>query len=437
MPFNPQGLLPWRAWDQAHRLAQRWLVVPTPETNPYTLAKQERRKSNDTMTYPTLLLEEQMQHERLDRAQAALHNGDMTVLPVTADTWSVASRGRCYTVRLEGATWSCTCRDFAIRCQRFGLLCKHIEAVRSIDARQIAEAGDTGLPDQSHVQNMEEVMTQTSASMLGLAVAPPSRESPPGDEVIWRLRQPLDMNRVKRRQAPGKGTVPYLEGFSVIEAANDLFGFRWSFDLLSDPQVMRWDRVITFYDQKARKKVPVMGEDGKPQTEIAGIVYQTGKVIIELEGKAYTHADVGRCIFSGDTPEALDMAIAGAATDCLKRCFRQLGEQFGLSLYDKDIAKTAGLDTEGRGNTSESNPPRSSQPEPQPSPAAPTNTKPAQPPAAPIPPESLQYRDGTPVEMSNPAEVTAFNSFKTVHSGLAPATRDVLRAWTARSNGKK
>jgi hypothetical protein len=36
-------------------------------------------------------------------------------------------------------------------------------------------------------------------------------------------------------------------------------------------------------------------------------------------------------MFTGDTPEALDMAIAGAATDCLKRCFRQMGEQFGLS----------------------------------------------------------------------------------------------------------
>ena len=280
-------------------------------------------------------------------------------------------------------------------------------------------------------------MTQASPSILRLALAPPSGESPPGDEVIWRLRQPLDMNRVKRRQAPGKGTVPYLEGFDMIEAANDLFGFRWSFDLLSDPQVMRWDKAVNFYDQQVRKKVPVLGEDGKPQTEIAGIVYLTGKVVIELEGKEYTHADVGRCIFTGDTPEALDMAIAGAATDCLKRCFRQLGEQFGLSLYDKDIAKTAGLDTDGRSNSSEANPPRSSQAESSSTPTPPTNNKPAQTPAAPTQPEPLQYRDGTAVEMSNTAEVTAFNTFKTVHSGLGPATRDVLRAWTARSNGKK
>ena len=88
----------------------------------------------------------------------------------------------------------------------------------------------------------------------------------------------------------------------------------------------------------------MLGEDGKPTTEIAGIVYITGRITVELDGKAYSHADAGRCIFSGDTPEALDMAIAGAVTDCLKRCFRQLGEQFGNSLYDKEIARTAGLE---------------------------------------------------------------------------------------------
>ena len=42
---------------------------------------------------------------------------------------------------------------------------------------------------------------------------------------------------------------------------------------------------------------------------------------------------------------ALDTALSGAATDCLKRCFRQLGDQFGLSLYDKETAKTAGTCT--------------------------------------------------------------------------------------------
>ncbi|MDD5367547.1 MAG: Rad52/Rad22 family DNA repair protein [Anaerolineaceae bacterium] len=394
-----------------------------------------------------------MQNERLARAQTALENGDMAVLPVDpapqrGDKWIVVSIGTSpkgkksqYTVTLDGDAWACTCPDFAGRCQRFGLLCKHIEAIRYLEARQIAEAGSIDFPNTKSslpVQHTEDSMNQIPTMTLdeagqGLPIAQMGMDAPPTDEVIWRLRQPLDMNRVKRRQAPGQGTVPYLEGFDVIEMANDLFLFRWSFDLLSEPKVMRWDKVITFYDQHVRKKVPALGEDGKPTTEVAGIVYLTGRVTIELGGKAYNHADVGRCIFSGDTPEALDMAIAGAATDCLKRCFRQCGEQFGLSLYDKEIARTAGLEN---GNSSETTSTRNGSPEPSPRTTSPVPAS-TIPPAAPVQPDVLQYRDGTAVEMSNTVEVTAFNTFKTDHQGLAPATRDVLRAWSARSNGKK
>ena len=182
------------------------------------------------------------------------------------------------------------------------------------------------------------------------AIHPPAiteQGQPALEDLIGRLRQPLDMSRVKRRQAPGQGTVPYLEGFDVLEMANDLFQFRWSFDLLGEPQVMRWERQVTIYDQQARKKVPLLGEDGRPVYEPVGICYITGRVQVELGDRLYSHADVGRCVFSGDSPEALDMAIAGAATDCLKRCFRQMGEQFGNGLYDKETARTAGIESEG------------------------------------------------------------------------------------------
>jgi len=191
----------------------------------------------------------------------------------------------------------------------------------------------------------------------------------------------------------------------VIEVANELFQFCWSFDLLSEPKMLRWDKVVTFYDQHARKKIPVLGEDGKPTTDVAGIIYLTGKVTVELKSKAYVHADVGRCVFSGNTPEALDMAIAGAATDCLKRCFRHLGDQFGLTLYDKEIARTAGLEN---GSSSDSNPARS-KPQDQPvTPPIPSRNSPTLPPVTTNQPEVLQYRDGAALFMNNPTEGTAF-----------------------------
>jgi recombination DNA repair RAD52 pathway protein len=162
-------------------------------------------------------------------------------------------------------------------------------------------------------------------------------------EIINRLSQPLDMQRVKRRQSSGEDSVPYLEGFDVIQTANEIFSYRWSFELVSEPRVMFWEQALTTWDRQTRERVPVLDQQtGQQRTHRAGIVYLTGRVSVELDGKSYTHADVGRLAFTGDAPDALDTALSGAATDCLKRCFRHLGDQFGLSLYDKETAKTAG-----------------------------------------------------------------------------------------------
>ena len=292
------------------------------------------------MTIAPPTLENQLQHERMARAQAALMNGDMQVMSMTDITWIVASKSNRYIVSLNGDAWTCTCPDFTGRCQIFGLRCKHIEAVRLVETEKNPEIG---LVNQYTNPQLSIIHTEEQMNKATPISDPPTQE-PVIEQILWRLKQPLDMNRVKRRQASGQGTVPYLEGYDVIEVANDLFLFRWSFELLSEPHIMRWDKVITFYDQRTKKKVPVLGEDGKPTTEIAGVAYITGRIIVELDGKTISHADAGRCIFNGDAPEAMDMAIAGAVTDCLKRCFRQLGEQFGNSLYDKEIARTAGLE---------------------------------------------------------------------------------------------
>lgn len=137
--------------------------------------------------------------------------------------------------------------------------------------------------------------------------------------------------------------------------------------------------------------------------------YITGKVTVELDGKSYSHSDLGRCIFTGDTPEALDMALAGSATDCLKRCFRQLGEQFGNSLYDKEIAQVAGLEN-GAPATSSAQPNRAN--------AA------AQPSGA-----AHLYGDGTSVN-GNVSEQEAYDTYKKA-TGSAPASKDSLRSWIA------
>jgi recombination DNA repair RAD52 pathway protein len=223
--------------------------------------------------------------------------------------------------------------------------------------------------------------------------------------------------------------------------ANDLFLFQWSFELLGEPHVMRWDKPVTTYDRRTRMKEAMLDEDGRPVTEATGIVYITGRVAVEIGGKPYTHSDVGRCIYSGDTPEALDMALAGAATDCMKRCFRQLGDQFGNSLYDKEITRAAVSSTAGPENNSTGNPAVNGK--------AAQRSKPSQEPGTTDPktvstnpanqPEVLLYQDGSPVFMNNLAELSAFNTFKSAHHGSVPENREALRAWmlsNRNGNGK-
>ena len=265
------------------------------------------------------------QEERTARALEALRTNAFQIASDGQDAWSVKNGGKSpYLVKREEGNWSCTCPDFTQRGP--AIRCKHIEAVRlSIES----ESGATNLS----ANHKEQIMSNTSDN--------------PSDRIRWELRQPLDMSRVKRRQAPGLGSVPYLEGYDVIQRANEIFSFVWSFDLLKEPMIMRWQKTQTYYSQQHRRKMPVLDDQGKPVMDDVGMVWVTGKVTAELDGKTVSHADVGRCIFSGDTPEALDMAVAGAATDCLKRCFRQFGEQFGNSLYDKEVAQTAGLETTG------------------------------------------------------------------------------------------
>ena len=111
-----------------------------------------------------------MQNERLARAQTALENGDMAVLPVDPCKWIVVSKKSQYTVTLDGDAWACTCPDFAGRCQRFGLLCKHIEAIRYLETRQISEAGNIDFPNTKNalpVQHTEDFMNQTPTMALG------------------------------------------------------------------------------------------------------------------------------------------------------------------------------------------------------------------------------------------------------------------------------
>lgn len=135
---------------------------------------------------------------------------------------------------------------------------------------------------------------------------------------LAHLAQPLDPRLVARRQAGRGQTVAYLEGHQAINQANRIFGHgRWGAQVVGP----------VGYRELAR----VDRRTGETQT--VGMYWATVRV---CSAGCVPRSDVG-CAFTADeSPEAHDTAIKGAVTDAMKRALRQLGDQFGNALYDRN-----------------------------------------------------------------------------------------------------
>lgn len=131
-------------------------------------------------------------------------------------------------------------------------------------------------------------------------------------KVIEALEASFDENRVKTKKVPGRPDASYLESYDIINKANEVFGYGG------------WGTRIV--DLQLR--------------ETGGKTACT--VILELSvAESLPRQDVGVVIAAqkqGEalSPESLETAIKGAASDALKRSLRQFGKQFGNDLYDKD-----------------------------------------------------------------------------------------------------
>lgn len=133
-------------------------------------------------------------------------------------------------------------------------------------------------------------------------------------DVKLALAQPLDPHRVTVGRSGPLNGIKYLEGEDVIRTANRIFGYgEWGFELLSQPWVI----------EKSEQ-----GNNATPYEVWAA----HGRLSVSGGG---SFADVGTCVRQGKGSGGLEMAIKGAVTDCVKRCLRNYGDQFGLILYDK------------------------------------------------------------------------------------------------------
>ena len=124
------------------------------------------------------------------------------------------------------------------------------------------------------------------------------------------LNQKIDQKNVTFRPGGGGQKLAYVESWHVIQEANRIFGFDgWSSETLE-----------TF----------LVSDDPKCITYIARVRITVGDIVREGTGAGH-----GRMGSIGDKYES---AVKEAESDARKRALMSFGDQFGLSLYDKDKA---------------------------------------------------------------------------------------------------
>jgi DNA repair and recombination protein RAD52 len=137
------------------------------------------------------------------------------------------------------------------------------------------------------------------------------------DAQLKQLQSPLDGNRVKRREQ-GNITLSYLEGYDIIDRANELFGFGgWSYD------VTKLEQVSEEINEKNNKVIAY-------RALVTVTVYASTHQLFVIR------SDVGYGIGIANTYAiAHESGGKEAVTDSLKRTLRTFGSQFGNALYDK------------------------------------------------------------------------------------------------------
>jgi DNA recombination protein Rad52 len=128
------------------------------------------------------------------------------------------------------------------------------------------------------------------------------------EKQIAELQKPLDESRVLRRP----DGLSYLATHDIIETANRIFGYGG------------WQREI--------KRLEKIYEDTSDGVHSVGYLCECR---IRIGNIVHEDVGFGSGVSSGDISRAYETALKGAVSDALKRCFRALGDQFGLSLYKK------------------------------------------------------------------------------------------------------
>jgi DNA repair and recombination protein RAD52 len=128
------------------------------------------------------------------------------------------------------------------------------------------------------------------------------------------LKEPLKAERIHYRKGPNGIQLKYITGDDAIGVANDIFGYgKWGYRVIN-----REHKVI-----EDRSKGPMDVYICDIELFVTGAMFPFSGDGMAAVNQPYT-------------VEMHDMARHAAETDAVKRALRYYGDQFGLSLYDKD-----------------------------------------------------------------------------------------------------
>ena len=133
--------------------------------------------------------------------------------------------------------------------------------------------------------------------------------------VTRALAQPLDLAIVSQRKGRAGMVYHYLEGHTVIDQANRIFGHGgWGYDLVGDVTLRQFETI----DSRTGEMKTSSAYSAPVRVTVAGAPCRT---------------DVGFHAVAEETSDGHDTALKGAVTDGLKRALRSFGVQFGNDFY--------------------------------------------------------------------------------------------------------
>ena len=137
--------------------------------------------------------------------------------------------------------------------------------------------------------------------------------------VTRALAQPLDLGLVSQRRGRAGMVYHYLEGHTVIDQANLIFGHGgWGYELVGNVTLRQMETV----DSRTGEVKISSAYSAPVRVTVAG---------------APSRTDVGFHAVAEETHEGHDTALKGAVTDGMKRALRSFGVQFGNGLYGDQV----------------------------------------------------------------------------------------------------